>query len=83
MAILSIPTNARDKLKGYAEQIRGTDDKDIQDYYEAEVSGFFDGLRCCLPSEVVGLLVMDFDEFKDGRGAFTETLPTLRFGEVS
>lgn len=60
--IVSYPVKAYDKAVEFAKCIADNDGGVMEDWYEAETAGFFEGLRTCLPSEVVGMLVMAHDD---------------------
>ena len=61
MPFVSYPKAAHQKAIELAESIANPGPH-MADWYEAETAGFFRGLRCCLPSEAVGLIVMAHDE---------------------
>ena len=61
MPLVSYPKAAHDEAVKMAERL-ANDEPHMADWWTAEIGGFFTGLRCCLPSEAVGLLVMVHDE---------------------
>ena len=75
MAILEFPVAAHKKLRTYAEKICEADSREMCKHYEALAAGVFEELARHLPNMTVCLLMLDFDEFKEGRSAFTETVP--------
>jgi hypothetical protein len=81
MPIIGIPTKVREKLRELADRELTASNANpcftLKDIAQAETAGFFAALRAVLPSELVGLLVMDYDNFLEGGDAFTEILPRL------
>ncbi len=61
MPNVAYPQAAYEKAIEMAEQLANAEPL-MEDLYTAETGGFFAGLRCCLPSEAVGLLVMVHDD---------------------
>ncbi len=62
MPVITIPTAAMTKAKELARQVANASPA-MKDWYTAECGGFFEGLRCCLPSEAVGMVVMEHDDW--------------------
>ncbi len=85
MPIVSIPTKAQEWLVKHAGRESSVCDEvrcfSLREIHKAQEEGFFAALRIWLPSEVVGLLVMDADEAREGRPPFTDGLPALRFDQ--
>ena len=81
MPLISIPTKARDWLVEHASKEKAIPDNNccfsLRDLHQHEETGFFAALRCLLPSEVVGMLVMDADCAREGEPLYTTGLPHL------
>ncbi len=61
MPIISYPAKAHDKAIALAGDLANAEPHMV-DWHTAKIGGFFSGLRCCLPSEAVGLLIMAHDD---------------------
>lgn len=77
MPFVNIPVKTREALRKLANEVRSAKNERMRDFYERRADGFFIGIRTLLPSEVVGMLVMDYDLFLKGEAGHTEQLPRL------
>lgn len=62
MPMSSIPVESRSMARELARNIRDAESATMRDYWRAQADGFFLGLTTVLPSEAVGLLVMEHDD---------------------
>jgi len=64
MPLITIPSKAHDKAVKLAKTLADAErsSPDMVDLHTSEINGFFDGLRCCLPSEAVGMIVIAYDD---------------------
>ncbi len=80
MPFVGIPVKARAKLLDKARELRAAISANQEwkiDDLESWAHGFFDCLRCEYPSEVVGMLVMDYDDVCDNGTADSETFTAM------
>jgi hypothetical protein len=61
MPLIQYPQAAYDRAVELARRLAEAKPHMV-DYWEAEICGFFTGLRCCLPSAAVGIIVMVHDD---------------------
>jgi hypothetical protein len=76
MPIVSIPRGARDKAIELSRKAQSGADWDV-----AYRHGFFEALSTVLPSEVVGLIIMDCDCALGDEPLMTERLPRFTLGD--
>ena len=61
MAVVAYPAATHEKALELAELLAEAP-AHMVDYWETLIAGFWDGLRTCLPSEAVGLLIVAHEE---------------------